>query len=129
MDVSPLNFDACPNWHKTEQRLRTALERTRSGATLTYVHVGTQEEGEWLFFRGSPTVMVDGRDPFAHAGDPVGLSHRVFWTPEGLRGAPSGERLCEASSTGPSSRLKPVYHPSIAAAAGDGTRAIAESPG
>ena len=95
MDVSLLYFDGCPNWRETQERLRVALERTGSDATVTYVHVGTQEEAERLAFRGSPTVLVDGRDPFADADDPVGLSCRVFRTPDGLRGAPTVEQLCE----------------------------------
>ena len=93
MEVSLLYFDGCPNWQETESRLREVLG---PDATLTYVHVGTQEEAERLSFRGSPTVLVDGRDPFADAGDPVGLSCRVFRTPEGLRGAPTVEQLREA---------------------------------
>ena len=96
MEVSLLYFDGCPNWQETEQRLQAALERTGSGASITYVHVGNPEEAERLSFRGSPTVLVDGRDPFAQPEDPVGLSCRVFRTPEGLRGAPTVEQLCEA---------------------------------
>jgi len=41
-------------------------------------------------------VLVDGVDPFADSDDPVGLSCRVFRTPEGLRGAPTGQQLVEA---------------------------------
>ncbi len=39
------------------------------------------------------TVLVDGVDPFADASAPVGLSCRVFRTPDGLRGAPTVEQL------------------------------------
>ena len=46
-----------------------------------------------LWFRGSPTVLVDGRDPFADESAPAGLSCRVFATPEGLRGAPTVGQL------------------------------------
>jgi hypothetical protein len=46
-------------------------------------------------FRGSPTVLVDGRDPFADRQAPVGLSCRVYSTPEGLAGAPTVAQLIE----------------------------------
>jgi hypothetical protein len=97
VQVSLLYFDGCPNWRETEQRLLAVLSGV--DATLAYVRVETHEDAEWLSFRGSPTVLVDGRDPFGSPEDPVGLSCRVFRTPEGLRGAPtvsSAMRPCSA---------------------------------
>jgi hypothetical protein len=38
-------------------------------------------------------VLVIGADPFADASAPVGLSCRVFRTPDGLRGAATVEQL------------------------------------
>ena len=93
MEVALLYFDGCPSWREAERRLQAVLG---PDAALTYVHVRTPEDAERLSFRGSPTVLVDGRDPFADEDDPVGLSCRVFRTPEGLRGAPTVEQLREA---------------------------------
>ena len=59
------------------------------------VEVTTPEDAERLRFRGSPTVLVDGTDPFAQESDPVGLSCRVFRTPDGLRRAPTVAQLIE----------------------------------
>lgn len=61
------------------------------GLDVSPVHVSvtTPEEAERLRFRGSPTVPVNGVDPFADAEAPVGLSCRVFQTPDGPRGAPT----------------------------------------
>ena len=53
-------------------------------------------DAERLAFCGSPTVLVDGVDPFADAGAPVGLACRVYATPGGLEGAPSVAQLCAA---------------------------------
>jgi len=45
-------------------------------------------------FHGSPTVLIDGVDPFADWNAPIGVACRVYATPAGLDGAPSVEQLC-----------------------------------
>ena len=55
-------------------------------------------DAERLGFHGSPTVLVDGVDPFADEHTPVGLACRVFRTPAGLGGSPTVEQLREAIS-------------------------------
>lgn len=44
-------------------------------------------------FRGSPTVLVDGRDPFADGGEAFGLACRVYPTEEGPAGSPTVAQL------------------------------------
>lgn len=95
MDVRLLYFDGCPNWHTLEERLREALRVVGASADVALVPVRTPDEAERLRFRGSPTVLLDGVDPFADATSPVGLSCRVFATPEGLRGSPTVEQLVQ----------------------------------
>ncbi|MGH8775740.1 MAG: hypothetical protein ACRDWI_11380 [Jiangellaceae bacterium] len=46
-----------------------------------------------LLFHGSPSVLVDGRDPSSHGDQPVGLACRVYQTPEGPAGAPTIDQL------------------------------------
>lgn len=98
MDVRLLYFDGCPNWQDTDQRLQEAIAVAGLDVTVTYVHVTTPDDADQLRFRGSPTVLVDGADPFAEEAAPVGLSCRVFQTPEGLRGAPTVAQLVAALS-------------------------------
>lgn len=93
MDVQLLYFDGCPNWRETDERLHEAITAAGLSVRPTYVKVETPEDAERLSFRGSPTVLVNGADPFADASAPVGLSCRVFLTPDGLRGAPTVEQL------------------------------------
>lgn len=94
MDVTLLYFDGCPSWQVTDRRLRTlAAERPFE---LTRRRVETPEAAEELRFRGSPTVLVDGRDPFAEGDEPFGLSCRIYQTPDGPAGAPTVEQLREA---------------------------------
>lgn len=96
MDLRLLYFDGCPNWRETDERLRDAVALAGLTVTATYVKVETPEDAERLSFRGSPTVLVNGTDPFADDSAPVGLSCRVFQTPDGLRGAPTLEQLTQA---------------------------------
>jgi hypothetical protein len=93
--VQLLYFDGCPNWQETERRLQEALSVAGLDAVCEHVQVGTPEKAERLRFRGSPTVLVNGADPFADDRAPVGLSCRVFQAPEGLRGAPTVAQLVE----------------------------------
>ncbi len=95
MDVQLLWFSGCPNWQETDARLREALALAGVDADVVLVEVTTPEDADRLRFRGSPTVLVDGVDPFARESDPVGLACRMFRTPEGLRGAPTVEQLVD----------------------------------
>jgi len=63
---------------------------------IELVEVTTQEQAERIGFRGSPSVLVDGRDLFAQTGTDFGLMCRVYSTPEGLRGSPTTEQLVAA---------------------------------
>lgn len=93
MHVRLLYVADCPNWQEAADRLRAALAAAGHDVEPEHVEVRTPEDAERLSFRGSPTVLVDGVDPFADASAPVGLCCRVFRTPEGLRGSPTVEQL------------------------------------
>jgi len=94
--IELLWFSGCPNWQETDARLREALTLAGLHADVVLVEVTTPEDAERRRFRGSPTVLIDGTDAFAQESDPVGLSCRVFQTPDGLRGAPTVEQLVDA---------------------------------
>jgi hypothetical protein len=55
--------------------------------------VETPEDADRLEFAGSPTILVDGVDPFAQKGATVGLTCRVYRTPDGLAGSPTADQL------------------------------------
>lgn len=97
MQVTVLYSEDCPNWRTAEARLREALDRLgRHDAIVTPRQVGADEQGQALSFRGSPTILVDGRDPFAGAGAPADRSCRLYRSAEGLSGAPTIDQLLEA---------------------------------
>lgn len=97
MEITLQYFDGCPNWEILDGRLVELLDG-RSDIRVTRQLVETAEEAERLGFHGSPTVLVDGVDPFADEHAPVGLACRVFRTPAGLAGSPTVEQLYEAIS-------------------------------
>lgn len=91
MDVTLLYFDGCPSWQIAERRLAALADEL--GFTVTRRKVDTIGDAEGIGFRGSPTIMVDGRDVFAEGHEPVGLSCRIYQTPGGPAGAPTREQL------------------------------------
>ncbi len=91
MKVVLLYFDGCPNWEWTWRQLEALSGEF--GFALERCEVDTPEAAERLAFRGSPTVLIDGRDPFATGDEPVGLACRVYGTDAGLAGAPNEQQL------------------------------------
>ncbi len=94
MDVTLQFLDDCPNRANAERRLREALSRTgHSDVVIRLQRVTTAEEAERLGFVGSPTILVDGQDPFAVVGAPPGLACRRYPTPDGPAGSPTLDQL------------------------------------
>jgi hypothetical protein len=96
MEVTVLYFDGCPSWQTADQRVSALADEL--GITVTRRKVTTPEEAEAVGFRGSPTILVDGRDVFARGHEPVGLSCRIYQTPDGPAGAPTIAQLRAALS-------------------------------
>lgn len=92
MRVTLQYFDGCPNWKETEAHIETLQSE---GLDLTFDRqlIETPEAAEQQGFRGSPTVLIDGSDPFADPDAPVGLSCRVYPTAAGYAGSPSLDQL------------------------------------
>ncbi len=92
MDIALLYFDDCPNWKVAEERL-AAIAAERADLEVTRHLVDTLEEAERVGFHGSPSILVNGVDVFAEPDAGVGLSCRVYRTPDGPAGAPTVEQL------------------------------------
>ncbi|MFN8172194.1 MAG: thioredoxin family protein [Candidatus Nanopelagicales bacterium] len=94
-----LYFDDCPNWIVAESRLTKALSITgHDHVTVERRRIESVEQARAVGFLGSPTIRIDGVDPFAFGTEQVGLSCRLFDTPAGLRGSPTIEQLVHALS-------------------------------
>jgi len=99
MDVTLLYFDDCPNWKVTNEHLKI-LQGEITDLEVSRIEVTTPEDAERYRFRGSPSLLIDGRDPFADPDDPVGLSCRVYQTPDGPAGSPTLAQLREVLTGG-----------------------------
>jgi hypothetical protein len=88
-------FDSCPNWKATLGLIEEIL-----GTAPSLRRVETLEEAEAIGFRGSPTVLIDGVDPWADQAAAVSMSCRIYRTPAGtLAGGPTEQMLRDALLT------------------------------
>ncbi|HEX5565740.1 MAG TPA: thioredoxin family protein [Streptomyces sp.] len=102
MNIELLYFAGCPNWHLAQERLGEALAAVgRPGLEVSLRAVETDEEAQALRFPGSPTIRVNGHDPFPSTGQSYGVTCRVYATPNGLSGAPTVDQLVQALSSDP----------------------------
>ncbi|SRR6266851_4317929 len=126
MQIKILYFSGCPNWQTALARVRAVLAelgRTDVAVQVEDVHQASALSSEW---GGSPTLLLDGRDPFAAADEPPpmwkgrrfgppsadlridGGGHRVlaqdacriYLTQAGFEGAPSLDQLRTALTQG-----------------------------
>jgi hypothetical protein len=93
MEVSLLYFDGCPNHHDALALLNTLLKDADWEGTVRLVNVDSPERAEELEFRGSPTVLINGTDPFLDPDAPTGLSCRIYATASGFQGTPPEQEL------------------------------------
>jgi len=97
MDVRLLYVDDCPSWRTAEERLRVALDATgHQHVPIVYELVTTIDEAREWHFCGSPTILVNGVDPFATAHDEPALACRVYASDQGRGGSPSVAQLTHA---------------------------------
>jgi len=96
MDLTVLAVPDCPNQALLEQRLAQVIEGRRD-ATVTRQVIADQEAAARWGMHGSPTILVDGIDPFAEPGEPASLSCRLYRDGDGqVDGAPSVSQLRQA---------------------------------
>lgn len=96
MRITLQYFDDCPNWNTTDNHLHKLIWDRKLDATVEYQLIGTREDAELHQFRGSPTVLFDGVDPFAERDAPVGLACRIYQTDAGPAGSPTLRQLEQA---------------------------------
>ena len=87
-------FPECPHWSLAEERLSEVA--ARFGLPIEHQLVTTEKDAERFSFRGSPTILIDGVDPFAEGDQAIGLSCRIYRTPDGYAGSPTSEQIAAA---------------------------------
>jgi len=92
MRIEILYVPDCPNLTPARSRLRQALRAAGARAVVEEIEVASFEEAERLDMRGSPTIKVDGVDPFAD-GEDVSISCRLYRSEGVSEGSPAVEDL------------------------------------
>ena len=93
MTLEILQVPGCPGADLLAARLETLLAG-RPGFRLTRRVVTSQADAERLGMTGSPTLLADGTDPFAHPGQSPSVSCRLYLDEQGRQGpAPSAVQL------------------------------------
>ncbi len=95
MTITLQYFESCPNWKVAESLVKSILEEHGLGVDLEYQLIEPTEEAEKYQFAGSPTLLIDGHDPFASDLAPIGLACRTYTTAAGPAESPTIEQIEE----------------------------------
>lgn len=96
MQVTVLAVADCPNVGLLEERLASVLE-ARPGVTVSRHVIGDEAAAASFGMRGSPTILINGADPFAEPGQPTSMSCRLYRDSDGrMSGVPSAGQLRQA---------------------------------
>lgn len=95
LELTILAVPDCPNATALEERLAAALDGYPS--TVVHRQVADEQEAAETGMAGSPTLLINGTDPFAAPGQAPALSCRLYRDAAGqLAGTPSVEDLRRA---------------------------------
>lgn len=102
MKLDILQVPGCPNVQLLEDRIAAALAGEQMAVTITHRVLNTAQEAEVHGMTGSPTLLINGEDPFGQPGLSAGLSCRLYAaeTGGGFDGAPSIAALRAALTSG-----------------------------
>ncbi|HEY5116597.1 MAG TPA: hypothetical protein VIJ00_13830 [Nakamurella sp.] len=86
MDVELLVVPDCPGAAPAREMLRAALTHAEMpGLEVRETVIADERQAQARRFAGSPTLLIDGVDPFAEPGLPVGMSCRIYRDSAGHR--------------------------------------------
>ena len=96
MDLTVLRVLDCPNVRLLQERLAQVLEGHGDVSVSRHV-IADEEEAARRGMHGSPTILVDGIDPFAEPGELASVSCRLYRDSDGnVDGAASVSQLRQA---------------------------------
>lgn len=97
MNIELLVIPDCPHAAAAEALVRAALREAGSPDLVHRRLIQTRADAERQGFIGSPTILIDGVDPFAEPGRPPALACRIY---PGTGGLPPADRLRQALGLG-----------------------------
>lgn len=96
VELTVLVVPECPHADLLDQRLDSVLTSWTELKVTRRTVTDLDQARQWGM-RGSPTLLLDGVDPFAVPGQLPSLSCRLYRSPEGQAdGAPSVEAIRQA---------------------------------
>ncbi|WTP60882.1 alkylmercury lyase family protein [Streptomyces phaeochromogenes] len=98
MRITVLTVPGCPNAAPAVERVRAALAGRAAEVELVEVH--NQGQAAALGMNGSPTILLDGTDPFAPAGAEPSVSCRLYRDADGAVSGTPGEAALRAAIDG-----------------------------
>lgn len=96
MHIELLVVPDCAHEAVAAELITSALTDTGVQATVTRTVIANHEQAQLRGFVGSPTILLNGLDPFARPSAPVALACRLYSSAEGLRGVPALRDLRQA---------------------------------
>lgn len=95
-EIEILYVPDCPNLDRARSRLHRVLQAVDIASPVRETEVSTSDAAERLGMHGSPTILINGRDPFAGVDDAASVSCRLYDDGGRRDGAPSIEQLTAA---------------------------------
>ena len=96
MNIEILYVPDCPSLNPTREHLDAALKATGITADVRQTEIDDADKAALVGMRGSPTVIIDGRDAVTSDASAGSLSCRLYPVDEGIQGSPSVDQLKEA---------------------------------
>ena len=94
MDIEVLYIADCPNVETARAHVAEAIARAGvADAAVRERVVTSPEEASRHGMSGSPTILIDGRDPFASSSVVPSLACRLYRAGAATAGSPSVEQL------------------------------------
>lgn len=99
MDIDILYVPDCPNVERARERLREALDAAGLVAEVREREVLTPEAAAQVGMSGSPTILINGHDPFGPQGNATSVSCRLYAVDGAVEGSPSVGQILAALRT------------------------------
>lgn len=95
-EIEILYVPDCPNLDRARSHVDRALHALGEAYPVRETEVATPDAAERVGMHGSPTILINGHDPFADADDETSVSCRLYDHGGRRDGAPSIEQLTAA---------------------------------
>ena len=96
VSVTIQHVQDCPGPPVARERVEAAAAQLGLDLEVELVRVDSVEDAARLGFTGSPTILVDGVDPFATPGAGPAMACRLYAGPAGLDVSPTVQQLLAA---------------------------------